>query len=114
MDRPYDAHEVLGGAWSVSRPDLTGRANTVLRIEGDEVRVGTSRASPNGTLVPIRWVHGTLGRLSSQGEVQISVESVGYRSAFIGAVLSALVREFAGHDARDAGRPLADAAQRRT
>jgi hypothetical protein len=40
--------------------------------------------------VPIRWVQDALDRLATDGEVEISVESVGYRSAFIGAVLSAL------------------------
>ena len=68
---------------------LTGRPNTVLALEGDQVRVATTR-SPSGTLVPIKWVQDALDRLSTEGEVQISVESVGYRSAFIGAVLGAL------------------------
>jgi hypothetical protein len=68
---------------------LTGRPNTVLGLEGDQVRVATTR-SPKGTLVPIAWIQDALDRLVTDGEVQISVESVGYRSAFIGAVLGAL------------------------
>jgi hypothetical protein len=40
--------------------------------------------------VPLKWVQDALDRLADEGEVEISVESVGYRSAFIGAVLSAL------------------------
>jgi hypothetical protein len=35
-------------------------------------------------------VQDALDRLAADGEVEISVEAVGYRSAFIGAVLSAL------------------------
>ena len=46
--------------------------------------------SPAGQLVPIKWVQDALDRLAADGEVEISVESVGYRSAFIGAVLSSL------------------------
>ena len=61
----------------------------MLSIEGDQVRVGTTR-SPNGTLVPIQWVQDTLDWLASEGEVEISVASVRYRSAFIGAVLCTL------------------------
>ena len=34
---------------------LSGRPNTILSIEGDQVRVSTRR-SPQGTLVPIAWV----------------------------------------------------------
>ena len=37
--------------------------------------------------MPIAWVQAALDRLESDGEIEISVPSVGYRSAFIGAVL---------------------------
>ena len=47
--------------------------------------------SPTGQPVPIAWVQHALDRLAADGEIEISVESVGYRSAFIGAVLGALV-----------------------
>jgi hypothetical protein len=40
--------------------------------------------------VPIAWVQDALDRLDRDGEIEISVESVRYRSAFIGAVLLAL------------------------
>ena len=65
---------------------VTGRSNRVLRIEGDEVIVATSR-SPAGKAVPIKWVQDAMDMLASDGEVTIDVETVGYRSAFIGAVL---------------------------
>jgi hypothetical protein len=46
--------------------------------------------SPAGQPVPIKWVQDALDRLAADGEMEIRVESVGYRSAFIGAVLSAM------------------------
>ena len=48
--------------------------------------VGTTR-SPSVQRVPIAWVREVLDRLSRDGELEISIASVGYRSAFIGAVL---------------------------
>jgi hypothetical protein len=85
----YDARRVLEGLVGKEIHTLTGRPNTVLALEGDSVRVATTR-SPAGQLVPINWVQDALDRLASDGEVEISVESVRYRSAFIGAVLSSL------------------------
>jgi hypothetical protein len=63
------------------------RPNRVLAIEGDEVIVATEK-SPEGEPVPIEWVQDALDRLFRDGEVLVSVKSVGYRSAFIGAVLA--------------------------
>jgi len=68
---------------------LTGKPNTVLELRGDDAIVGT-RKSPAGEPVPIDWVQDALDRLSTDGEIEISVKSVRYRSAFIGAVLSTL------------------------
>lgn len=68
---------------------VTGRENRVLRVEGDTVIVWTSR-SPAGQPVPIAWVQDALDRLERDAEIEISVESVRYRSAFIGAVLLAM------------------------
>jgi hypothetical protein len=89
VDRQYDARVVLKGLVGTTIRTLTGRPNTVVALEGDQVRVATTR-SPKGTLVPVKWVQDALDRLASDGEVEISVDSVGYRSAFVGAVLSAL------------------------
>ena len=89
VPRRYDARRVLDDLVGKEIHTLTGRPNTVVAVEGDSVRVATTR-SPAGRLVPIKWVQEALDRLASDGEVEISVESVGYRSAFIGAVLSAL------------------------
>jgi hypothetical protein len=68
---------------------LTGRPNRVLRLDGDYVIVATGR-SPQGQPVPIGWVQDAMDRLYEHGELEVSVPSVGYRSAFIGAVLATL------------------------
>jgi len=39
---------------------------------------------------PVEWFQEALDRLAADGEIEISVESVGYRSAFVGAVLASL------------------------
>jgi hypothetical protein len=88
MDR-LNAVEVLTALTGRTIHTLTGRPNTVLRIEGDRVVVATNK-SPNGQPVPIAWVQSALARLVDEGVVVISVDSVGYRSAFIGAVLSTI------------------------
>lgn len=61
----------------------------MLRLEGDLGYVATGK-SPNGKPVEIEWVQNARNRLVDEGELEISVESVGYRSAFIGAVLATL------------------------
>ena len=65
---------------------VTGRENRVLKVEGAEVLVWTTK-SPQGEPVPIPWVQAALDRFEADGEIEISVESVGHRSAFVGAVL---------------------------
>jgi hypothetical protein len=68
---------------------ITGRPNRILRVDGDQVVVATTR-SPNGQKVPVEWVQEALDRLVQDRALTISVASVRYRSAFIGAVLSQL------------------------
>lgn len=51
--------------------------------------VATGR-SPAGQPVPVEWVRDALDRVEGDGEIEISVESVGHRSAFVGAVLREL------------------------
>jgi hypothetical protein len=65
---------------------VTGRRNVVLRVDGEQVIVGTAR-SPNGRPVPVRWVDEAVARLLADSEIEVSVASLGYRSAFVGAVL---------------------------
>jgi hypothetical protein len=85
MDR-IDAHTHLTRLVGRTIRTLTGRPNHVIALEGLDVVVGTER-SPSGSRVPLKWVQDALDRLAETGEVEISVQSVGYRSAFIGAVL---------------------------
>jgi hypothetical protein len=68
---------------------ITGRTNRVLAVVGGDVVVATAR-SPAGQPVPIAWVQQAMDQLEQVGEITIDVETVGYRSAFIGAVLSTL------------------------
>jgi hypothetical protein len=65
---------------------VTGRPNRILRIEGDRAIVGTERSS-EGKPVPLAWAEDAVRRLQQEGEVEVSVDSLGYRSAFVGAVL---------------------------
>jgi predicted RNA-binding protein with PUA-like domain len=84
-----DARSHLASLVGRTIQTLSGAPNTVLRLEGDDVIVATRR-SPQGQPVPIAWVQAALDRLRRDGEVAISVSSVGYRSAFVGAALAAL------------------------
>jgi hypothetical protein len=68
---------------------VTGRENRVLGIDRDSVLVWTSR-SLSGQPVPVAWVQDALDRIERDGEIEISVQSVRYRSAFIGALLQEL------------------------
>lgn len=63
--------------------------NRIIRIEGDEVIVGTSR-SPNGRPVPIQWLQDAIDLLVREGEVAVDVETLGHRGAFVGAFLAPL------------------------
>ena len=84
-----DARSLLLSLEGRQLTTVTGRENRVLRLEGGDVIVWTTR-SPAGQPVPIAWVEDALDRLERDGEIEISVGSVRYRSAFIGAVLLAL------------------------
>lgn len=68
---------------------MTGRNNRILGVTGGTVVVATAR-SPQGKPVKLREVQDAADRLFRDGEIEISVQSVGYRSAFVGAALSAL------------------------
>lgn len=89
MSSTPDARSHLSSLFGREIKALTGRTNRVLRIDGDHVIVATER-SPSGQPVPISWVQNALDMLQRDGEVVIDVETVGYRSAFIGAVLASL------------------------
>lgn len=70
-------------------PTITGRSNVVISIDDDAVLVGTSR-SPEGQPVPLEEIEAAHTQLLSAGELAINPGTVGYRSAFIGAVLASL------------------------
>lgn len=68
---------------------VTGQPNMVLAVHGDAVLVRT-RQSPDGQPVAVSEVQAGLDRLAAQGSVRVSVPELGYRSAFVGAVLATL------------------------
>jgi hypothetical protein len=84
-----NAHAYLSERVGQELRTLSGRPNRVLSISGSEVIVATTK-SPNGTPVPVAWVQQAMDQLDRDGEITIDVATVGYRSAFIGAVLSTL------------------------
>ena len=84
-----DARKILAALSGKTIETYTRRPNIVLAVESETVLVGTER-SPKGTPVPIEWVQRALDRLAEEDEVEISVPSLGYRSAFVGAVLLSL------------------------
>jgi hypothetical protein len=85
MDR--DAKSLIASLEGQTVPTLTGRPNTILKIRDDEVLVGTL-PSPSGEWVPIAIVQDGLDELATAGEVMITAEKFGHRSAFVGAVLA--------------------------
>jgi hypothetical protein len=82
-------HQVLRSLVGREISTMTGRTNRILRVDGPVVWVPTKR-SPEGRPVDIADVQSAADRLYEDGELGISVKSVGYRSAFVGAVLIAL------------------------
>jgi hypothetical protein len=84
-----DARRFLASLVGKPLKTVTGRENRVLGVSGDGVMVWTTR-SPAGQEVPLAWVKDAIDRIERDREIEISVASVGYRSAFIGAVLQEL------------------------
>jgi hypothetical protein len=71
--------------WTATRR----QPNRILRVSGDMVLVATDK-SPGGRPVPLGWVQSAFDRLAIGEEVRISVPSLGYRSAFVGAAMLSL------------------------
>jgi hypothetical protein len=70
---------------------VSGRPNRILRVDGELVFVRTgSTGSPNGEPVDVAVLEQAAKRLLRDGELRIDPNNVGYRSAFVGAVLGAL------------------------
>jgi hypothetical protein len=86
MPATVSARDLLRSLVGKEIRTVTGRRNVVIEFSGDTVLVGTNR-SPRGREVPVRWVEDAIARLVEEGEVEVSVSSLGYRSAFVGAVL---------------------------
>ncbi|MFD2467387.1 hypothetical protein [Amycolatopsis silviterrae] len=83
------AEDLLGDLVGSTIPTVTGRENKVLAVQDGSVLVGTDR-SPEGQPVPIADIQHGLDVLAARGSLQISVDELGHRSAFVGAVLSTL------------------------
>jgi Arc/MetJ family transcription regulator len=68
-------------------PTASGtRTNTILGVDADHALVATSR-TPSGQQVPILHVVAAMARLKHDGIIDVNVDALGYRSAFVGAVL---------------------------
>lgn len=89
LNQPPDARSTIAELVGKSIPTMTGQRNDVLRIEGDDVIVGTKR-SPGGSPVEIAAIQAAIDMLWRDGEVLVDKRVVGYRSAFVGAVLQTL------------------------
>lgn len=85
MARAPDARTVVIPLVGTTIQTVTGRPNVVLSVDADAVVVGTER-SPVGAPVPLALLQDGLDALYEQGAVTVDVETLGHRSAFIGAV----------------------------
>ena len=68
---------------------VSGRANTITAVTPLYATVATDR-SPGGQRVPVTDVENALQKLRTAGKVAISPSELGYRSAFVAAVLLTL------------------------
>lgn len=83
------AEEVLRSLIGEEIRTVTGAPNMVMAVQGRTALVGTSRSS-QGQPVEIDDVQHGMDKLRVHGSVRVTVEQLGYRSAFVGAVLAAL------------------------
>ncbi len=89
MTQRIDARDLLTGLTGQLIHTLTGAPNRILRVEATDVIVATGK-SPASQPVPIAWLQDALDQLVRDGEIAINVDTVGHRSAFVGAVLATL------------------------
>lgn len=86
--RPIDARAHLAALAGQTITTLSQRrSNQILRLDGAVVVVATEK-SPAGEPVEIDDVQSALDRLVAGEDVEVSVASLGHRSAFVGAVLA--------------------------
>jgi hypothetical protein len=83
------ADDLLRSLIGVDLHTATGQLNRIVGVRDEVVLVATDR-SPGGRDVEIRDVQAALDKLQILGEVVVTPEELGYRSAFIGAVLLSL------------------------
>ncbi|WLS43264.1 HNH endonuclease signature motif containing protein [Micromonospora profundi] len=81
-----EAVELLRALIGVPLLTVKGQTNKILAVRPPNVIVATE-SSPAGQQVPITWVENALQLLREHGSVTIHPDQIGYRSAFIGAVL---------------------------
>jgi hypothetical protein len=84
-----DARQLVLSLKGMSIHTVTGRPNRILDVTTEHVVVSTTR-SPQGQPIPLAQVQDAVNRLERDGEIEVSVPSLGYRSAFVGAVLAQL------------------------
>ena len=103
------ARKLLAGLIGRPLQTIGGAPNQILEIRDDDVVVATAR-SPRGQPVSLAWVQNALDRIQATGQLQIDPPTVGYRSAFIGAVLRTLPNAYIEHDPQRVllGRSSAD------
>jgi hypothetical protein len=81
-----DAEALLRSWLGGTIATVTGALNVILDVSATSVTIGTGR-SPEGTEIPMTMVQPALDLLASDGEVEVSPDAIGFRSAFCGAVL---------------------------
>jgi hypothetical protein len=69
---------------------FNGNLNMVLAVHGDTVLVRTSASPDEGQPVGVGEIQRGLDKISAHGSVRVHVDELGYRSAFVGAVLATL------------------------
>src|SRR5581483_8097476 len=84
-----DARGHLTGLVNQTITTFRGEPNRIVAVLDDTVLVATGK-SLDGEAVPLAWVQEGIDLLVSHGEVRVGVESLGYRSAFVAAVLLTL------------------------
>ena len=83
------ARELLRSLIGEEISTVAGNPNMVLAVHGDTALVRTTR-SPEGQPVEVGAVQKGLDMLRMHGSVRVSIEKLGHRSAFVGAVLATL------------------------
>ena len=83
------AAEVLRSLIGEEIRTIVGAPNMVLAVHGQTALVGTNR-SPQGQPVEVAAVQDGMDKLRARGTVSVTVEELGHRSAFVGAVLATL------------------------